>query len=81
MLNSFFACNWNILKNENMSKFYKDICNEWYILQNSTEPITANEIKSEILWNNRFIIIDRSPFNHGEWYRNGIVYVQKWDVL
>ncbi len=24
----------------------------------STEPVTANEVKSETLWNNRFITID-----------------------
>ncbi len=42
----------------------------------TTEPVTANDVKSEILWNNRSITIDRSPLNHGEWYRNGIVYVK-----
>ncbi len=56
--------------------FYKDICYE-RIMLHSTEPVTANEVKSEILWNNRFITIDdRSPINHGEWYRNGNVYVK-----
>ncbi len=58
-----------------MPKFYKDICNEWFMLH-STEPVTANEVKNEILWNNRFITIDRSPHNHGECYRNGTVYVK-----
>ncbi len=48
-----------------MPKFYKDICNEWFMLH-SIEPVTANDIKSEILWKNRFITIDRSPLNHGE---------------
>ncbi len=36
----------------------------------------VNEVESEILWNNRFITIDRIPINHGECYRNGIVYVK-----
>ncbi len=49
-----------------MPKFYKDICNEWFMLH-STEPVTASELKREIMWNNRFIIIDRSPLKHGEW--------------
>ncbi len=70
-----FAFKRNILKKENIPKFYKDICNEWFLLH-STEPVTANEVKSEILWNNRFITIGRSPLNHGEWYRNGIVYLK-----
>ncbi len=42
----------------------------------STELVTANEVKSEILWNNRFITIDKSPLGHGKWYRNGIVHVK-----
>ncbi len=42
----------------------------------STKPVRANEVKSEILWNNRFITSDGSPLNHGEWYRNGILYVK-----
>ncbi len=58
-----------------MSQFYKDICNEWFILH-STEPVTAKEVKGEIFWNNRFITIDKSPLNHGEWYGNGIMYVK-----
>ncbi len=76
-LEFFFACKRNILKNENMLKFYKDIYiyNEWFMLH-STEPVIANDVKSEIFWNNRCITIDRSPLNHGEWYRNGIVYVK-----
>ncbi len=63
-LEFFFACKRNILKNENMPKVYKDICPEWL------------KVKSEILWNNRFITIDRNPLTHGEWYRNGIVHVK-----
>ncbi len=63
------------MKNENMPKFYKDICNEWFMLH-STKAVTANDVKSEILWNNRFITIDRNPLFHVEWYRNVIVYVK-----
>ncbi len=72
-------------------EFCKDICNEWFMLH-STEPVTAIEVKSEILWNNICITVDRSHINlntfmqYGEWYRNYIVYVkhlreQKWDLL
>ncbi len=43
-----------------MPKFYKDICNEWFMIH-STEPVTANDVKSEMLWNNRFITVDRFP--------------------
>ncbi len=43
----------------------------------STERVTANDVKSEILWNNRFTTIDRNPLNHGEWYRNSIVHIKE----
>ncbi len=35
-----------------------------YVLH-STEPVTANDVKSEILWNNRFITIDRAIMVNG----------------
>ncbi len=38
----------------------KDICNEWFMLQHSAEPVTSNEVKREILQNNRFITIDEA---------------------
>ncbi len=62
------------MNNENMRKFYKDISNEWFML-NSIKPVSANEVKSELLRNNSFITIDRIPLNHGQCYRNGIIYV------
>ncbi len=73
-LKFFFACKRNILNNESMPNVYKDRCNEWFMLH-STEPVTTNEVKNVILWNNRLIIIDRISLNH-EWYRKCIVYVK-----
>ncbi len=58
-----------------MPKIYKDICNEWFMLH-SKEPVTANDVKSEALWNNRFITIEKGTLNHGKWSKNGIVYVK-----
>ncbi len=52
------------------------ICNEWFMLH-STEPVTANDVKSEILLNNRFITIERSPLNHGELYIEMVLSMKK----
>ncbi len=46
------------------------------VILHSTEPVTAKEVESEILWNKICITIDRTPFNHGEWNRNNMLYVK-----
>ncbi len=53
--------------------FTNILCNEWFMLH-STDPVTANEVKSGILWNNIFSTIDTKSPRHGEWYGNGILY-------
>ncbi len=42
----------------------------------STKAVTANDVKREILWNNRFITIDRSGFVYVKYLlnKNGTFY-------
>ncbi len=53
--------------------FYKEIQNAWsdasIVNPNS---ITAEQIKSESLWNNRYITINKNPFRWNTWAQAGI---------
>ena len=53
-----FQCNYDLkfLDLEGLPLFYRNILTVWQILH-SKVPLSVNEIKEEILWNNRFIKI------------------------
>ena len=51
-----FQCNYDLkfLDLEGLPLFYRNILTVWQI-RHSKVPLSVNEIKEEILWNNRFI--------------------------
>ena len=51
-----FQCNYDLkfLDLEGLPLFYRNILTVWQIVH-SKVPLSVNEIKEEILWNNRFI--------------------------
>ena len=56
-----FKCNYdyNLLDlNNHLPEFYKQIINDWQEIA-STTPHSKNEILSQIIWNNRFIMINK----------------------
>ena len=53
---------------------YKEVLNVWKVLR-SNDPFTANELKNEILWNNRFIKIGGKSFFYSSWYKKGITKI------
>lgn len=73
-LEFFFCCKQQYDQNVKIPKFYKTIHNEWFKLH-SVEPTSGKLIKNEVLWNNKFITVNKKPMLPGEWYRSGIVYV------
>ena len=58
------------------NKFYNQMLEFWYELH-SVPPIKEN-IKEEILWNNKFILIDNTPINthYVHWKNQGIVTLE-----
>ena len=58
------------------TNFYKQVLQYWYELH-ANEP-AANLVHREIIWNNKFILIDNKPINHQykHWQNNGITRIE-----
>ena len=55
--------------------FYQEIHNNWSDLQ-CIEIEEHSVILNQVIWNNRYLTIDRKPFMWKKWFDNGIVYIQ-----
>ena len=55
--------------------FYGQILSAWY-KYHSKVPQQADEMKQEILWNNRFILQNKKPFINQNWVTKDVLYVQ-----
>ena len=75
-----FQCNYDLkfLDLEGLPLFYRNILTVWQSLH-SKVPLTANEIKEEILWNNRFIKIGGKTVFYKAWVSKGILRIK--DIL
>ena len=58
--------------------FYRNILTVWQILH-SKVPLSVNEIKEKILWNNRFIKIGGKTVFYKAWLSKGILRIK--DIL
>ena len=69
-----FKCNYdyNLLDlNNNLPEFYKQIINYWQKIA-STTPHSKNEVLSQIIWNNRFIMINKKMVYLPQWHEAGV---------
>jgi len=55
-------------------KYYKDSFDTWSG-SNSRTPVTFNDVMNEIIWNNRFICIDKTSVYRGDLVNLGIMKV------
>ena len=61
-----------------MPTFYRDmlsICAQYNSL-NSKTPKTLNEIKKQILWGNKYIVINKTPIFNKMWIESGITTIE-----
>jgi len=58
-----------------LSPFYEQVLDAWFKFY-STEPKSIDELKHEVLWNNKFILIDQKPVLYKKWQKNGVTHVQ-----
>ena len=72
--NTCFRCNYD-LKYLNLSAklptFYKDIISHWQEL-NKVVPTTKKDVLDQIVWNNRFITINKASVYFRNWHHAGI---------
>ena len=68
-------CNFDTIKLETQfPKYYKECFDAWSGLNNST-PVTFNDVMTEIIWNNRFICIDKKSIYRSDLFNLGIIKV------
>ena len=70
-------CNYD-LKCLNLSipiKFYKDILFTWQTINQHT-PENKEQILNEILWNNRFVKIEKFSVYYQSWHKAGVIRVK-----
>ena len=60
------------------SAFYKQVLNSWYELRN-VQCKTASDVRKQVLWYNKEILIENKPAVYRTLYVNGIVYIN--DIL
>jgi len=68
-------CNFDTVKlKTQLPKYYKECFDAWSSLNSST-PVTFNDIMNEIIWNNKFIYIDKKSVYRNDLVNLGIVKV------
>lgn len=68
-------CNFDTVKlKTQLPKYYKDCFDTWSGL-NSRTPVTFNDVMNEIIWNNRFICIDKKSVYRSDLVNLGIMKV------
>ena len=62
-------CNFDTIKlKTQFPKYYKECFDAWSGLNNST-PVTFNDVMKEIIWNNRFIRIDKKSIYRSDLFK------------
>ena len=56
-----------------LPQFYTDIFLAWFSLKH--EPLTIRDVKREIIWNNKFIQIDKKSLFNKSLYDNGMIFI------
>ena len=72
-----FECNFNAQDLNNVAhvpSFYKDVLHAWQELH-SKNPSHTIEYMNKIIWNNRFIKIDKKPVFYSSWYKRGVTKI------
>ena len=73
-LHEYFKYNQSAIKLE--PKFYQDIHNVWSELtQIDVNSVTQAIVKSQTIWKNRYITIQKKPFIWKDWLEHGIVTI------
>ena len=69
-----FKCNYDYKRldlSNHLPEFYKQIINYWQEIA-STTPHSKNEVLSQIIWNNRFIMINKKMVYLPRWHEAGV---------
>ena len=72
-----FQCNYDcklLCLSEHLPRFYKDIITYWQKIAVSC-PQNKVEVLNQVIWNNRFLIVDKKSIYFPRWHQTGIIYI------
>ena len=71
-----FKCNFSLmlLDLSNLPLFYKDVVSAWETVIHH-EPLSHTQICSQIVWNNRYIVIGNTSVFYKAWFNAGIIHL------
>jgi len=56
--------------------YYRQLLVEWFSLPRRPGPVvTANDVFTSVVWNNKNILIDKKPFYFKSWAEAGVLYI------
>ncbi len=73
-ISSFFKFNQN--KRHIVQKFYNEVYNHWSEVRKLSTPLKLENVKGQIIWNNRYINISKKPVYWKQWADKGIMMIQ-----
>ena len=65
-------------RTQNITLFYQQILNSYEIIRNIS-PVSPQEVREELIWNNRSILIDNNEICYSLWLEHNVKYI--YDIL
>ncbi len=72
-----FQCNYDcklLCLSEQLPRFYKDIIVHWQKIA-SIFPQNKSEVLEQVIWNNRFLIVNKKSVYFPHWHRAGVAHI------
>ena len=76
-LTYYFSCNRNSV-NQSIPDFYKSIHDNWSEIS-TIDKLNSILLRNQVIWDNRYITINRQPIFWKKWYEKGIIKLN--DIL
>ena len=73
-LNFYFSCKQKYNVCTALPSFYQQ-CQYWWFDIHSVQPKTRDMVKCEIMWNNKYITVNKKTIFKKDWYEKGIVRI------
>ena len=72
-----FQCNYDcklLCLSEHLPRVYKDIITYWQKIA-ATCPQNKTEVLDQVIWNNKFLIVNKKSIYFPRWHQAGIIYI------
>ena len=72
-----FQCKYDcklLCLSEYLPRFYKNIIAHWQKIA-STDPQNKSEVLEQVIWNNRFLIVNKKSVYFPHWHQAGVTHI------